>query len=253
MNPPKQINRKRLAGLLISWTIYAGLIWWLSYQDTHVSVFGLMLLSSLTSLLCLFLFWRPIRTTTVAVIAGLVLLSTPQQSNAQEEPDPFALECALFLVVVGVGAVIVVGLVRTCNRCLPPTEPPVQPPATNTVSTNVIHHTIPGGSLVMNLKDDGIAYYDVSSMTLSNTDSHGYPFRVWFRGTIQSSTNLSVWKNKVTINGWASVVEVVTVYSIEGVPVSTNWTTLFGGTNTCYVPTLTANEQAEFFRAVPVP
>lgn len=248
-----KFNRKRLAGLLASWCTYAGLLWWLSYQDTHVCVFGILLLSSITTLLSLYLVWKPIRTTTVALIAGLCLLGTPQSAPAQDDQPPFGIECGIALVIIGIGVVVTVSLWRTCQRCLPPTEPPAQPPATNSIpKTNSVpstnspsHHKLP------KLTDASFAYYDVSSMTLSNTDTSGNSYRVWFTGTVQSSTNLNNWKNEITVNGWASSTEVITVYTVNGVPVSTNWTTLGSGTNVVEIPSLNADEPQKFFRVVP--
>lgn len=243
----KKFNRKRLAGLLASWCALAGAIWWLSYQETHVCMFGFLLLFSLTSLLSLYLLWRPLRTVTAALIVGFVLFGTPVQNRAQ---DPWILECSFALVVIGVGVVVVVGLVRTCDRCLPPTEPPAQPPAPSP-NTNIIHHTLPRTNVTLNLKDEALGYYDVSSLTLSNSDSHGNSFHVWFHGTVQSSTNLNHWKNEYTINGWASATELVTVYSVNDAPVYTNRSNLAGGIDDVEIPSVTGDEPAKFFRLVP--
>jgi hypothetical protein len=248
-----KFNRKRLAGLIASWCVYAGLLWWLSYQDTHVCVLGILLLSSFTTLLSLYLVWKPLRTTTVALIAGLCLLGAPQSGSAQEQQDPFLQECVIAIVVIGIGIIVAIPLVRICKRCLPPTEPPAQPPATNSipktnappVTNSVPHHILP------KLTDDSFSYYDVSSMTMSNTDTSGNPYRVWFTGTVQSSSNLNDWKNEVTINGWASSAEVITVYTVNGVAVCTNWTTLASGTNVVEIPSIDAAEPQKFFRVVP--
>ena len=250
MNTTRKFHRKRLAGLLASWCVYAGLLWWLSYQDTHVCVLGILLLSSFTTILSLYLVWKPIRTTTAALIAGLCLLGAPEPGRAQ---DPFLEECGVAIVVIGIGIVIAIPLVRICQRCLPPTEPPAQPPATNSIPrTNSVpstnspsHHKLP------RLSDDAFSFYDVSSMTLSNTDLSGNPYHVWFTGTVQSSTNLNDWKNEVTLNGWASSAEVITVYTVNGVAVSTNWTTLGSGTNVVEIPSIDAAEPQKFFRVVP--
>jgi len=224
----KNINRKRLLGLLVSWSVYAGLICWLSYQEMRTMFLGLLLLSSFTTLLALFLVWKPLRTVVITTIAALVLLQAPDQSFAQDDPDPWLIECGAGLVVLGVGVVIIVGLIHMCNRCLPTEDPPVQPPAPPLTNSPPVTN-IPPRKVSLALTDQAISYHDVSSMTLSNADSHGNGFRVWFHGTVQSSTNLNDWKNEYTINGWASATELVTVYTVDSIPVSTNRSPLGGG------------------------
>lgn len=252
MKPWKHINRKRLTGLLVSWAIYAGLIYWLSYQEYHICLFGIILLSSLTTLLSLFLAWKPVRTLTVTLVAGIMLWGTPDQSRSQDGNDPLITECVVTLVVIGVGIVLIVGLVRVCKRCLPPAQPPPQPPCC-IPNTNAPPHTNSTSHYIIppKLMDDAFSYYDVSSITLSNTDTSGNAYRVWFHGNVESSTNLNQWKNEFTIDGWASPLEVVTVYAVDGIPIATNRASLGSANNIVEVPAINANEPAKFFRVVP--
>lgn len=248
----KKFNRKRVTGLLISWAAYAAILWWLSYRELHTCVFGILLLSSITTLFCLYLAWRPIKNISMAIIAGLILLGAPDRASAQTNGNesPFLEECGVALVIIGIGIVICIPLVKICKRCLPTTQPPPQPPVTNTPPV-IVTNAPPKKHVTLNLSDNSFSVWDVSSMTLSNTDSGGLAYTVWIQGTIQSSTNLTAWKTECSMDAWVSARELVTVFRDDhGSLISTNRSSLFGGTNTVIVPAINDNADMKFFRIV---
>jgi hypothetical protein len=197
--------------------------------------------------------------TPTAILTAALLW--PQSAKAEDTKPQFpAVPCIITIVVVGTGAVIVVGLTKLC-KLLPPSPPPPSPPpppppcCTNTppctncppaatqTSTSLVNAT--------SFTDEAVEALDISGYTFENLDPNGLPYKTIFTINMESSTNVVNWYTNLTVTGWKSDSYVICVFANQSGPFLTNAAALTQGraTVSCTLPPEPRQER-QFFRLV---
>lgn len=178
------------------------------------------------------------------LIAGLCLFGY-QRSKA------LLPECIIGIIVIGTGVVIYVGLKKMCKAIPPLDNPPSPPPCnTNAPAHRLAFVSVPANIPRINLSDDAIEAYSVSGTVFENKDPYGLDYNRLFRGSIDSSANLSTWSNDCKFVGWMSPRYAIMVfYNDQGTPVLTNGCDLTYGSGTNEVSMPILGGPIRFFRS----
>ncbi len=242
-------NKKRVAGMMVSIVAYAGCVFWLSGQEPYIALRGMLCLSVVAMFLALYAAWKPFKLFILILCSCLFISQADARPDQQEDQEPLAGACVLGMIILGVGVVIIISLKKMCNRCLPPPHDPPQPPCPTTNHTYSASASLAPGTISLPLSDDAVQCYDVSSYSFEHNDPNGYPYLLWFTCVIESSTNLSNWRSKCTINGWASASTICLLLSDEnGEPVCTNFVSRTSSSISGQLPGLVADADRQFFR-----
>lgn len=233
--------------MMVSIVAYAGCVFWLSGQEPYIALRGMLCLSVVAMFLALYAAWKPFKILMIILCSCLFVSQADAQS--EDDDDPFAGACAVAVIVLGAGILLALGLRNMCKHCLPPSKPPPQPPAPTTNHTYSASESFAPGTISLPLSDDAVQCYDVSSYSFEHNDPNGYPYLLWFTCVIESSTNLSNWRSKCTINGWASASTICLLLSDENdQPVCTNFVSRTSSSISGQLPGLVADADRQFFR-----
>ena len=257
MNPWSKKRVFGLCGLVCAYGLAVTLIALLC--DTASQFLWLGMLSYTTFVLAaIALFKPPTRTLLTVLLASLIIAAPIHRARA------LVPECAIALVVLGVGVVCYFGLKSMCKN-LPPTEAPPPPPSPKCTNCNPAHPDWPctncpplkgvelkslvwndGSSIVVNMSDDAVFAGQITN-TLTETDPYGYPYTKLFSFRMDTSENLTEW-NTLSATGWLSQAAMIAViYAGDGKPVSTNWSQIENGGTTNVVGAPIHRREKQFF------
>jgi hypothetical protein len=192
---------------------------------------------------------QPMKTTTLILVLSMLFIS-PGSYQAQEKSDDklAALVCAV--LVVGVGTVVIIGLVKLCQKIptpdAPPPAPPYYPPTIPTSTTNLPKWF---KRISPPLSDVAISSYDISGYAIPDGYSSAKSlatFKTLTAMRVECSTNLSQWSEEMTITQWISDHGIFSAVYRDGSNVMNTYSS--GITN--YVPMEIGEGDKKFWRVV---
>lgn len=258
MKKKVQFNRKRVAGMMISWSVFAGLFYWICSQNDRVTGVGLVALFCAVTLLAIWLAWRPFKILSILLAAALAFSQFDVEAQQDGDTNNVTLIEGLGAAIfVGVCVVLVAGLWKIAKKI--PKNPPADPddppcptnclPRTNTIPTNTppAHKTITVNNPM--LTDAAVTIWDCSSNTLANTDPQGHSYQRWAHSRLESSPDQTAWSTVCRMHEWCSDYNLCVVfYTPDRQPWSTNFFALPLSTNSIVMPWLVADPKAMYFR-----
>jgi hypothetical protein len=195
----------------------------------------------------------------IAVLLAVALLFINSNPiKAAPKPDGKVWEyliCAA--LVVGVGAVVVVGLKKICSKLPtpPPTDPPPPPPPTNpppilnpTNAPPTNPPTKPWYKKILSLTDANANAYDISGYAIPDRYAPaGADYKTIVSMTLQSSTNLVDWGEEFSLTQWVSDYGMFNAYYRGGSNLLNTYSGL-GVTNYVPLDIGSGDEPKKFFR-----
>lgn len=188
----------------------------------------------------------------------IVCLATLSPTTAPAQHREFVEEGVCAIIVAGVGAFVVYGLYQMCKKIpgVPPANPPPPPPPTNPPPvlnpTNMPPTNPPPKKHWWNFATlDGtrIPRWDISNYHIADNFS-GLEYHTLCSLTLQSSTNLTQWRDEYNATGWISDAGVFFAYYQRGSNVLNTYCTM-GTTNFAAIDIGTGEEPRKFYRLAP--
>lgn len=169
---------------------------------------------------------------------------------------------AIAACILAVGYILIRGLIKLCNKLLPPPPTPPPPPPNPGTNTNhsasamiQLNETQTGGSsfpgIVLYLGNPGDTnggswdsastgvnlwnIYEYAKTNSAFNDPLGVPYTALMASTIMSTTNLAtpvMWLRECSMTGWISSASILQVWYTNGTPIVTNFHWSDGGTDT---------------------
>ncbi len=254
-------SKGRVLGLCGVIAVYGLAILLIAFACDKVGRFiWLGMLGYTTFVLAAIALFKPPKNLMIAILlAGVISAAPIYRARAL-----FA-ECAIALVVMGVGVVCYVGLKKMCKN-LPPTEAPPPPPLPSCTNCNPSHPAWPctncpplksiglkslvwndGSSVVVNLPDDAIFVGQITNQ-LAEVDPYGNPYTRVFWFSLNTSENLLDWSTSMSVTGWVSQSAMVAVtYNANGTPLGTNWSQIVNAATTNTITGNMRRREQQFF------
>ena len=237
-------REKHWAKMTLIWIVYClATLALLHLGPFWVIVFGMG--SFLIALTCAF--GRKILL--LAILAG-ALLGTPvaqawmpKNDRTNPKPNVTVIECAMGVVILVIGAVVIYKIWHFCDKHLPTAQNPPTPPQTNSTPVSFTN-VYPALILGTFTNDAGWTCSDISGSPACA------PYTVLASTTLSTSSNLANWQGVCTITQWWCKASMLTALYTNGQLANCSWTALAQGaagmTNTVYVDS--PRRQAAFFK-----
>lgn len=180
------------------------------FQDYRVSLFGFMILCSITFAMAL---WKWIPNKLVSMVLIFCLACAPCRSDAQSKDDqkdsvgPVIAGCAIIIV----GCIVIWGVWRMCKKMPPPPpKPGSRPPTTNEPPQDTF--------IYGQFQTNGPGLIMPGEYPLSPMDDWDYAVMGF-----QSSTNGQDWNEEYVVTNWFNNEQYVSIMYQNGSPLKTNW------------------------------
>jgi hypothetical protein len=199
-------------------------------------------------------------TALISVLLCAALLFISPTPTVQAQPHRDVIEYLIVgALVIGVGAVVIIGLKTMASKIpapTPPPAPPTNPPPvmnpTNAPPTN--NPPKPWYKRIFSFSSSAIPQYNISTFQLTDQQSTEkalvyYDTLISF--SVQSTTNLIDWKYECTVTNWISASGMFSAYYRDGVNITNTYTHGSGWTNYVPIDIGSGDEAVKFFRITP--